>query len=116
MELMSETEILRQFDLGSIPEADEPISVGQIFKGDSRRLVEIVLRDGATLAKHMADVPITVLCLAGTGRFYAGPELSESLPISAGTLLTLGANIEHEVVGEPAVHILVSKFGEPAKR
>ncbi len=32
--------------------------------------------------------------------------------VPAGTLITLEAEIEHEVVAEPEIHILVTKFKE----
>jgi quercetin dioxygenase-like cupin family protein len=103
---------VKDFELGSVPQTDKSKDVKEIFIGDRRRMVEVILRDSEKLAKHKAAEPITVLCLSGGGRFYAGAELEESYVLRPGTLLTLEPNIEHEVLAEPAIHILVTKFKE----
>lgn len=74
-------------------------------------IVEIMLRDGDVLKRHSAAEPITVLCLSGNGTFRAGPDLSETIPLKAGTLITLDAGVEHEAAAAPDLHLLVSKFG-----
>ncbi|MBK6749286.1 MAG: hypothetical protein KA956_03960 [Pyrinomonadaceae bacterium] len=85
-------------------------TVEQLYDGTFRRLVEVRLRNNAVLARHHADVPITVYCISGKGVFAAGSELDEFQELRPGTLLTLEAGIEHEVVADPEVHILVTKF------
>ena len=99
-----------QLDQTTIDEGDK--SVQQIFNGPRRQLLEIKLQNGAVLTKHRANEPITVLCLAGSGRFMAGEDLEESQKMRVGTLVTLEAGILHEVAAEPEIHILVSKFKE----
>lgn len=84
--------------------------VNRIFDGPRRQLLEIKLQNGAVLTAHRADEPITVLCLAGSGRFFAGEELEESQTMRPGTLVTLEPNVLHEVTAEPTIHILVTKF------
>lgn len=86
------------------------LAVTQLFEGDSRKIVEVRLQNGAVLTRHKADVPITVLCLAGSGTFTAGTDLEDSQDLRAGTLITLEAGIEHEVTASPSIHILVTKF------
>jgi quercetin dioxygenase-like cupin family protein len=83
-----------------------------IFNGPRRQLLEIKLQNGAVLSKHRAAEPITVLCISGSGRFFAGEDLDESVEMSPGTLVTLEPNIQHEVAAEPNIHILVTKFKE----
>jgi len=84
----------------------------ELFNGARRRIVEVLLRGGETLARHKANEPITVFCLAGGGTFRAGRNLEDECRLIAGTLITLEAGIEHEVVAEPEIHILVTKFKE----
>ncbi len=85
-------------------------TVEQLYDGAFRRLVEVRLRNNAVLARHHADVPITVYCISGKGVFAAGSDLDEFQELRPGTLVTLEAGVEHEVVAEPEVHILVTKF------
>lgn len=98
------------FQLSPAAPADGDKVVNQIFNGPRRQLLEIKLQNGAVLTKHRAGEPITVLCLAGGGRFFAGEEMEESQEMRPGTLVTLEANVLHEVSAEPAIHILVTKF------
>jgi len=86
--------------------------VNQIFKGERRLLLEIKLQNSAVLSKHRAGEPITVFCIAGAGRFFAGEELEESQEMRPGTLVTLEADVLHEVTAAPNIHILVTRFKE----
>lgn len=86
--------------------------VNQLYKGPFRQIVEVLLRNGAVLARHKADVPITVYCVSGTGTFRAGSDLAESVELQAGTLLTLEAGVEHEVIADRDIHLIVSKFND----
>jgi len=85
-------------------------TVDQLFDGTFRKLVEVRLRNHAVLSRHRADVPITVYCISGKGVFAAGSDLDEFQELRPGTLLTLEAGVEHEVVADPEVQILVTKF------
>jgi quercetin dioxygenase-like cupin family protein len=73
-------------------------------------LIEVKLRHGEVLAKHHAAGPITVLCLAGSGMFRAGKDLDETQGLIAGSLITLEAGVDHEVVADPDIDLLVTKF------
>ncbi len=84
--------------------------VNQLFDGSFRRIVEVWLRNGAVLSRHHADVPITVYCVSGAGIFSAGADLEDTQDLRAGTLITLEAGVEHEVIADPEMHILVTKF------
>lgn len=53
-----------------------------------------------------AREPITVFCLAGKGVFRAGANLEDEQNLTAGTLITLDADIEHEVAAAPDVFII----------
>ena len=84
--------------------------VNQLYDGAFRRIVEVRLRNNAVLSRHHAPVPITVYCVSGNGVFKAGSDLEDSQDLRAGTLITLEAGVEHEVIAEPELNILVSKF------
>lgn len=84
--------------------------VNQLYDGAFRRIVEVRLRNNGVLSRHHAAVPITVYCVSGTGIFSAGADLEDSQDLRAGTLITLEAGVEHEVIADPELHILVSKF------
>jgi len=85
-------------------------TVDQLFNGEFRRIVEVRLRNRAVLSRHHADVPITVYCVSGAGIFSAGADLEDAQDLKAGTLITLEAGVEHEVIADPELHILVTKF------
>ena len=99
-------------ELGSYIDVDpgEDKVVNQLYDGAFRRIVEVRLRNNGVLSRHHAAVPITVYCVSGTGIFSAGADLEDSQDLRAGTLITLEAGVEHEVIADPELHILVSKF------
>ena len=107
---MKAIQVLKTFNLNTNFETDKNKEVKEIFNGAKRRLVEVKLQNGATLPKHKAAEPITVLCLSGSGVFRAGKDLEEEQKLQPGTLITLEAEVEHEVIAEPAINLLVSKF------
>ncbi len=107
---MESIELLKNLRLGEISEGEKSKEIKEIFNGARRRLVEVKLRRNEILAKHKAVEPITVLCLAGTGVFRAGADLSDECELVAGTLITLEGGVEHEVIAQPALDLLVTKF------
>lgn len=109
---MRTIEWIKDLDLGTLTDSEtaQDKDVSQLYDGPFRKLVEIRLRNSATLSKHKANEPITVLCLSGKGVFRAGPELQDIQALQPGTLITLDASIEHEVAAQPKLHLLVTKF------
>ena len=107
---MKHIELLENFGNGGFTKTGKNRETQKIFDGTRRQIISVKLRNNEVLSKHQAKEPITVFCLAGNGRFLAGENLEEEQKLEAGTLLTLEAEIQHEVVAEPAIHILVTKF------
>ena len=101
---------IRNFADETLPASDSHKSVTQLFDGPFRKIVEVRLKNNAVLSKHKADVPINVFCVSGRGIFRAGTDLEDSQDLTAGTLITLEAGIEHEVIADPELVLIVSKF------
>ncbi len=102
--------LLKKLELGTISKSKKNKEVTKIFDGERRQIIEVILRNGGILSKHKAQEPITVFCLAGNGKFFAGENLEEEIELSAGVLLTLDGGIEHEAAALPELKILVTKF------
>lgn len=109
---MKYIELLASFNLTEIAKSEKSKIVKKVFDGTRRQIISVELHNNEMLSKHKANEPITVLCLAGHGTFRAGKDLEDEQKLIAGTLLTLEGGIEHEVVAEPDIHILVTKFKE----
>ena len=107
---MKHIRLIKQFGIEIEHDQVSDKYVNQLFDGTFRRLVEVRLQNNAVLSRHHADVPITVYCLSGNGVFSAGSDLEDEQELRAGTLITLEAGVEHEVIADPALHILVTKF------
>ncbi|HEY0050197.1 MAG TPA: hypothetical protein VGB68_12960 [Pyrinomonadaceae bacterium] len=107
---MKNIEFIKTFSLGETVGIGKPKDVVEIFNGSRRRMVQVNLRSGEILSKHKANEPITVFCLAGNGTFKAGPLLEDEQKLVAGTLITLEGGVEHEVIAEPEISLLVTKF------
>lgn len=109
---MKHIQIIENFNLAGEISAEKDKQAREIFSGERRQLMEIKLINSAVLSKHKAKEPITIFCLAGNGVFRAGENLEDECRLAAGTLLTLEGGIEHEVVAEPDLHLLLTKFKE----
>jgi quercetin dioxygenase-like cupin family protein len=107
---MKSIHLIKEFDVLHETDLAKDMQVNELFKGPFRRIVDLRLQNSAVLARHKADVPITVLCMSGSGVFRAGSELEDSQELRTGTFITLEAGVEHEVVADPAVHLVVTKF------
>ena len=109
---MKNIELIEQFEFGKIAESAKNKEVRKIFDGVRRQIISIKLRNNEVLSKHKANEPLTIFCLAGNGKLLAGKNLDEKQVLTTGTFVTLEAQVEHEVVAEPELHILVTKFKE----
>lgn len=89
------------------PGADK--QVVSLFTGPRRTLVQITLRNGATLAAHKAPVPITIQCVAGSGTLTL-KNAGTTLSLTAGVLVTLDPDVVHEIVAAPSVSVLLTQF------
>ena len=105
---MKNIQLIKELDEPSVESSDRQLN--ELFNGRRRRIVEVHLKKGAVLSKHHANEPITVLCLSGIGTFTAGPDLEDSQDLRAGTLITLEAGVEHEVIASADLHLVVTKF------
>jgi quercetin dioxygenase-like cupin family protein len=107
---MKNIRFIKNFAFGKISESEKSKEVIEIFNDARRRIIEVNLRGGEVLSKHKANEPITVFCLAGSGTFRAGGDLTNEQKLYAGALITLESGVEHEVVAEPEICLLVTKF------
>ena len=109
---MKHIELLANFELNKISAIEKSKQIQKLFDGTHRQLINVELRNGEILSKHKAKEPITVFCLAGNGTFRAGKDLKDEQKLEAGMLITLTGGIEHEIVAEPDISLLVTKFKE----
>lgn len=68
------------------------------------KLAIITLRRGTVLASHSTPVPATILVLQGAGVMNVG---GEAIPASKGTIVSLGAGEQHDIVPEPGSNMLL---------
>lgn len=107
---MKKIKIIAQLEFGAEVKTEKELEVRELFRAPLCQILEISLRNGAVLRKHKAAEPITVLCIAGEGKFFAGDDLSEKTSLKAGTFITLEPEILHEAHSEPELKLLVTKF------
>ena len=69
------------------------------------------MRRNQILKAHQAAEPITIQCVAGAGDFL-DVSVNEIYKLSPGVLLTVEAEVVHEVRATPEVSILLTKFKE----
>ncbi len=68
------------------------------------KLATVALRQGTALPSHSAPVPATVLVLEGEGVIHVG---SQPVPVSKGTIVSLAAGEDHDVVPGPGGDMLL---------
>ena len=62
----------KRIPLGEAKPADLSLTMTEILDNEDCRILAVRMWDGAVLKRHHADVPITVLCVSGSGVFKAG--------------------------------------------
>jgi len=82
-------------------------SIKKRFVGARRKLVQITLREGETLAEHHAVTPITIHCVAGSGELRVG---DETIVLTPGIVACVDERVRHELEATPAVSVLISFF------
>ncbi len=101
-------------ELGRVQALDAPaerdLTVQKLADDGLRTIMAVTLKNGAIIARHKAADPITVLCIGGSGEFSAGPEMSETVALLPGSLISLDGNIDHEVKALPELQIVVTKY------
>ena len=68
------------------------------------KLATIALRQGTNLTSHSAPVPVTIQVLEGEGIIHIG---GKPVHASKGTVVSLAAGEEHDVVPEPGSAMLL---------
>lgn len=101
---------LKDLELTNIFKSEQNKEVNILCSRGALKLLEVNLSENATLPKHSAPSPITVLCLAGHGIFKAGENGEDEQILNAGTLIYLEKDIPHEVNAQPNLRILVTKL------
>ena len=109
---MKTIQLIEKFDLERKISAEKDIQLRQLYDGARRRIIEIKLVNGKVLSKHKAVEPITIMCLAGKGKLMAGVDLQDQEELVPGTLVTIESEIEHEVIAEPELLLVLTKFKE----
>lgn len=102
--------LLKHFEFNQEFILDKPFEVSEFFDDDTRTFIEIKISDGKVLKTHKANVPISILCLSGTGVFKAGENLEDEISLQAGTFLALESAVPHEITATPQLLLLLTKF------
>ena len=102
--------VIKTFELDTDFIHHKPFEITELFNGERRRLLEIKLSNGEVLKNHKANEPITVFCVSGNGTFKAGENLEDEIELKSGTLLTLEAEVPHEIEAKPNLRLLLTKF------
>jgi quercetin dioxygenase-like cupin family protein len=79
-------------------------SVSVLLDESHLKLATIALRQGTPLPTHSAPVPATILVLEGEGVMHVG---GQPVPVSEGTIVSLAAGEEHDVVPTPGGDMLL---------
>jgi len=107
---MKELVTAKRIPIGEAKPADLSLTMTEILDNGDCRILAVSMWDGAILKRHHANVPITVLCVSGSGIFKAGGDLEEQRLLDPGVLISLPAFIEHEVAPTPELTIVVTKY------
>jgi quercetin dioxygenase-like cupin family protein len=81
--------------------------VAKLYESGWTKLVQITLRNGKTLASHVAKEAVTIQCVSGQGVLVVG---EERVALAPGVIVPLEPNVPHAVEAKPAVSVLVTRF------
>lgn len=87
--------------------------VNMLFEGDRRKIAQLTLRNGKRLESHSVEEPIVIQCVAGEGELIINnAEENNTIKLLPGTFVTIESNVMHDVIGKPAVSIVLIRFLE----
>lgn len=92
----------------------EPREVRVLFDDPAGKVATIVLRDGTVLPEHHADVPVTIVALAGAGTVVSG-EARLALDGTHAVVLAAGAPHAVEPAAGTTLVLLVHHLGRGAE-
>ena len=81
--------------------------VVKLFENGWTKLVQITLRNGKTLAAHVAKEAVTIQCVSGEGVLVLG---EERIALAPGVIVPLAPEVSHAVEAKPEVSVLVTRF------
>lgn len=88
---------------------DEAIKKDILFDGPRRKIAQLTLNDGKSLGSHTVTMPFMVYCVTGEGELILG-ENEKSVKLKPGKMVTVEANIQHDVIAKPDISIVVIRF------
>lgn len=86
-----------------------PINKDVLFNGSRRKIAQLTLNDGKSLGSHTVAMPFMVYCISGEGELILG-ENYKTVELKPGSMVTVEADIPHDVVAKPDLSILVIRF------
>jgi len=88
---------------------DGDIKKDVLFNGSQRKITQLTLNNGKSLGSHTVSMPFLVYCVAGEGELVLG-ENDKTIELKPGSMVTVEANIPHDVIGKPSLSIVVIRF------
>lgn len=107
---MQEMKLVAKIELGELDNWTRDFEMSELFKDENCRLFEVKVTQEKPMKKHRSSEPVMIVCLEGKGHFLAGENLEEKQELQQGYALMLAPNVAHEVIAEPKLHLLVTKF------
>lgn len=80
-----------------------------LFNGSRRKIEQLKLNDGKSLGSHTVTMPFIVFCVAGEGELILG-ENDKTVELKPGSMVTVEADMPHDVVTKPDLSIVVIRF------
>lgn len=107
---MTQIKVIKQIELNDELAFQCEKQIKEIYSEKLYSLIEVNLIKNAKFSKHKAKETITILCLSGNAELSVGKELKEKQVITAGTLIALEAELEHEVFALTNLRLLITKY------
>lgn len=90
--------------LPGVPGEGQPREVAVLVDEPALKLVTIVLRDGTVLPEHLAEVPVTIVAVQGSGTVIAG---AERLRLDPSQAVVLAPRVPHAVEPDPGTDLVL---------
>jgi quercetin dioxygenase-like cupin family protein len=103
---------MKVIDVPNDPEVGAPRETKPLFSGPGRKLTQMTLRRGASLAEHVSPDPLIIECVAGTGTLTTG---GQQLPLFQGRRVALDAGEPHAVVADAFLTLILTRCSSAAR-
>lgn len=87
---------------------EKELNIEHLFDGTRRKISHVNMMNGKSLGEHSVKMPFVIFCTSGDGELVFADD--KKVNLKPGNLITIEANVSHEVIAKPKLSFLLIRF------